>query len=143
MAVGNTNGLEELASKAVKKLADKYNFTYDEVRGMLKEKFKSFVPTKIHEYDVYIHQMDLARQDEIEEKEIEDKIKSENIPLPPCPICGADTFGDPSLFGKITKTPGWQCSKGGVSHYYRWRTNIITQRKGLGKIFPEIGDKDE
>ena len=136
-----SNPNEQLAIRTINQLAKKYNFESEEVREMLKEKFGTFNPSKIPEFDTYIMQMDLKRQDEIEQEEIESKMNP--VPLPPCPICGADTFGDPSLYGKLTKTEGWQCTVGGKKHYYQWRTNRIVRRKGLPLIYQEKGVQDE
>ncbi len=36
-------------------------------------------------------------------------------PMPPCPICGAETVRDRKWDGKYTKELGWRCTAGGLT----------------------------
>jgi len=38
-------------------------------------------------------------------------------PMPPCPICGAETVRDRKWDGKYTKELGWRCTAGGLRHF--------------------------
>lgn len=38
-------------------------------------------------------------------------------PMPPCPICGAQTVRDRKWDGRYTKESGWRCTAGGLRHF--------------------------
>lgn len=62
-------------------------------------------------------------------------------PLDPavCPICGAKTFRDPKWDGKYTKTLGWRCQTGGLSHFLQAKAQRI--QKNLAEnpwLFPPV-----
>jgi hypothetical protein len=60
-------------------------------------------------------------------------------PLDPtaCPICGGDTFRDPNWDGKHTKTPGWRCQNGGLSHFLQAKAQHIQKNLSEnGWLFP-------
>jgi hypothetical protein len=46
-------------------------------------------------------------------------------PMPPCPICGAETVRDRDWDGVHTKTLGWRCTAGGTSHFLQARVQRI------------------
>jgi hypothetical protein len=46
-------------------------------------------------------------------------------PMPPCPICGAETVRDKELDGKYTKELGWRCTAGGVRHFLEAKAERI------------------
>ena len=48
-------------------------------------------------------------------------------PLPPCPICGAETVRDRDWDGRYTKEPGWRCTAGGISHFLQARCKRIQE----------------
>ena len=62
-------------------------------------------------------------------------------PLDPaaCPICGSKTFRDPRWDGKHTRTPGWRCMNGGLSHFLQAKAQRI--QKNLAEnpwLFPPV-----
>jgi hypothetical protein len=48
-------------------------------------------------------------------------------PMPPCPICGAETVCDRSWNGKYTGQLGWRCTQGGLSHFLQAKALRIIQ----------------
>lgn len=48
-------------------------------------------------------------------------------PLPPCPICGAETFRDRGWDNKYTHELGWRCAEGGLTHFLQAKTEKIKQ----------------
>ena len=46
-------------------------------------------------------------------------------PMPPCPICGAETVRDRKWDGKYTRELGWRCSAGGLSHFLQAKAEHI------------------
>ncbi len=48
-------------------------------------------------------------------------------PMPPCPICGADTVRDRKWDGKYTKELGWRCSEGGLTHFLQAKAERIKE----------------
>jgi hypothetical protein len=48
-------------------------------------------------------------------------------PMPPCPICGAETARDREWDGVHTKTLGWRCMAGGTSHFLQARVQRIQE----------------
>lgn len=46
-------------------------------------------------------------------------------PVPPCPICGAETVRDKEWDGKYTKELGWHCTAGGLSHFLQDKAERI------------------
>jgi len=48
-------------------------------------------------------------------------------PMPPCPICGAETFRDRVWDGKYTKELGWRCTVGGLTHFLQAKGERIKQ----------------
>jgi hypothetical protein len=48
-------------------------------------------------------------------------------PMPPCPLCGAETFRDRNWDGKYTKELGWRCTQGGLSHFLQTKALRIIQ----------------
>ncbi len=56
-----------------------------------------------------------------------------------CPICGGKTYPDPRWNGKYTKTPGWRCKNGGISHFLQAKGQRI--QKNLAEnpwLFPPV-----
>ena len=47
--------------------------------------------------------------------------------LPPCPICGAETFRDRDWDNKYTFELGWRCTVGGLSHFLQAKTEKIKE----------------
>ena len=47
--------------------------------------------------------------------------------LPPCPICGAETFRDRDWDNKYTLELGWRCTVGGLSHFLQAKTEKIKE----------------
>jgi hypothetical protein len=47
--------------------------------------------------------------------------------LPPCPICGAETFRDRDWDNKYTLELGWRCSVGGLTHFLQAKTEKIKE----------------
>jgi len=45
--------------------------------------------------------------------------------LPPCPVCGGKTVRDRKWDGKHTKTLGWRCETGGLSHFLQAKAEHI------------------
>ncbi len=45
--------------------------------------------------------------------------------MPPCPICGSPTFRDRTWDGIYTRTLGWRCRKGGLSHFLEAKARRI------------------
>jgi hypothetical protein len=48
-------------------------------------------------------------------------------PLPPCPICGAETFRDRDWDNKYTHELGWRCTAGGLTHFLQAKTEKIKE----------------
>ena len=48
-------------------------------------------------------------------------------PLPPCPICGAETFHDRDWDNKYTHELGWRCTTGGLTHFLQAKTEKIKE----------------
>ena len=48
--------------------------------------------------------------------------------MPPCPICGGKTYPDRTWDGKFTRTLGWRCQKGGLSHFLEAKAERIKQQ---------------
>ena len=48
-------------------------------------------------------------------------------PMPPCPICGAETVRDRKWDGKYTKELGWRCSAGGLTHFLQAKAERIRE----------------
>lgn len=48
-------------------------------------------------------------------------------PMPPCPICGAETFRDRKWDGKYTKELGWRCRAGGLRHFLEAKAERIKE----------------
>ena len=48
-------------------------------------------------------------------------------PLPPCPICGAETFRDRDWDNKYTHELGWCCTAGGLTHFLQAKTEKIKE----------------
>jgi len=48
-------------------------------------------------------------------------------PLPPCPVCGAETFRDRDWDNKYTHELGWRCTVGGLTHFLLVKTEKIKQ----------------
>ena len=56
-----------------------------------------------------------------------------------CPICGGKTYMEPKWDGHYTKTRGWRCKNGGLSHYLQARSERI--RRNLAEnpwLFPPV-----
>ena len=47
--------------------------------------------------------------------------------LPPCPICGAETFRDRDWDNKYTHELGWRCADGGLTHFLQAKTERIKE----------------
>lgn len=109
-------------------IEDKWGFTREEIIATLAEGGEKFSPDKIPEYRLRLQSKYLKRL------EIERSISRKPAEFVPCPICGARTYGEPSLFGRYTRTPGWTCEKGGVKHFIWWKANKIREQQGLPPI---------
>ncbi len=48
--------------------------------------------------------------------------------MPLCQICGSKTYRDRTWDGKYTKTLGWRCEKGGLSHFLEAKAERIKQQ---------------
>ena len=48
-------------------------------------------------------------------------------PMPPCPICGAETVRDRKWDGKYTKELGWRCKVGGLRHFLEAKAERIKE----------------
>ena len=48
-------------------------------------------------------------------------------PMPPCPICGAETVRDRKWDGKYTKELGWRCTAGGLRHFLEAKAERIKE----------------
>ncbi|MDI6696234.1 MAG: hypothetical protein QME21_14405 [Anaerolineales bacterium] len=48
-------------------------------------------------------------------------------PMPPCPICGAETIRDRKWDGKYTKELGWRCTAGGLRHFLEAKAECIKE----------------
>ena|SRR5690554_4015694 len=48
-------------------------------------------------------------------------------PMPPCPICGAETIRDRKWDGKYTKELGWRCTAGGLRHFLEAKAERIKE----------------
>lgn len=48
-------------------------------------------------------------------------------PIPPCPICGAETVRDRKWDGKYTKELGWRCMAGGLRHFLEAKAERIKE----------------
>jgi hypothetical protein len=48
-------------------------------------------------------------------------------PMPPCPICGAETVRDRKWDGKYTKELGWRCRAGGLRHFLEAKAERIKE----------------
>lgn len=54
-----------------------------------------------------------------------------------CPICGAKTLPDPRWNGPYTRSPGWRCRSGGLSHFLLAKAQHIRQRQAENPwLFP-------
>jgi hypothetical protein len=47
--------------------------------------------------------------------------------LPPCPICGAETFHDRDWDNQYTHELGWRCTAGGLTHFLQAKTEKIKE----------------
>ncbi len=47
--------------------------------------------------------------------------------LPPCPICGAETFRDRDWDNKYTLELGWRCTISGLTHFLQAKTEKIKE----------------
>ncbi|NJD60806.1 MAG: hypothetical protein C3F13_16285 [Anaerolineales bacterium] len=47
--------------------------------------------------------------------------------LPPCPICGAETYRDRDWDNQYTHEFGWVCTEGGLSHFLQAKTEKIKE----------------
>ena len=61
-------------------------------------------------------------------------------PMPPCPICGAETFRDRKWDGKYTKELGWRCSAGGLSHFLQAKAERI--KEALRRKQPAVSEHE-
>jgi len=50
-------------------------------------------------------------------------------PMPPCPICGAETIRDRKWDGKYTRELGWRCSTGGLRHFLEAKAERIRMQQ--------------
>ena len=48
-------------------------------------------------------------------------------PMPPCPICGAETVRDRKWDGKYTKELGWRCTARGLKHFLEAKAERIKE----------------
>lgn len=48
---------------------------------------------------------------------------------PRCPICGGRSYRDPTWDGRHTRTLGWRCEKGGLSHFLEARAEKIRKQQ--------------
>jgi len=48
-------------------------------------------------------------------------------PMPPCPVCGAETIRDRKWDGKYTKELGWRCTAGGLRHFLEAKAERIKE----------------
>ncbi len=48
-------------------------------------------------------------------------------PMPPCPICGAETVRDRKWDGKYTNELGWCCTAGGLRHFLEAKAERIKE----------------
>ena len=48
-------------------------------------------------------------------------------PMPPCPICGAETVRDRKWDGKYTRELGWRCTTGGLTHFLQAKAERIKE----------------
>lgn len=48
-------------------------------------------------------------------------------PMPPCPICGAETIRDRKWDGKYTRELGWRCTVGGLRHFLEAKAERIKE----------------
>ena len=48
-------------------------------------------------------------------------------PMPPYPICGAETVRDRKWDGKYTKEFGWRCTAGGLRHFLEAKAERIKE----------------
>jgi len=48
-------------------------------------------------------------------------------PLPPCPICGAETYRDRDWDNQYTHELGWRCTVGGLTHFLQAKTERIKE----------------
>src|SRR5574340_1526392 len=97
---------------------EEFGFTREEIIAILSEIGQWFIVSEIPIYRTVIKKRyDKRLRDE-------EKAKALNRPVTAisCPICGADTSGDVKLYGKYSHTEGWVCMKGGVKHFYWWKT---------------------
>ncbi len=46
-----------------------------------------------------------------------------------CPICGSKTYPDHTWNGKYTRTFGWRCEKGGLSHFLEAKAKRIQKQQ--------------
>ena len=58
------------------------------------------------------------------------------VPMPRCPICGAETFRDRAWDGKYTHDLGWRCSVGGIGHFLHDKARRIRERSEKEKLHP-------
>jgi len=111
----------------------KYGWSIEETRRLLRERYETFDPDLINEYDNYLA--------DIKSRTIaalsSDKPKVVHIKDANCPICGAPIVNDDKWFGKYTRTPGWSCTNGGTTHFLWWKANNIRRKQGLPIVFEE------
>jgi hypothetical protein len=134
---------EESLELFLEDMKKKYSFLSSETRALLKKHgYAQFKVDNIVVYDACIRQEWLARaeQAELRKKELEEQAKKQTYHGVPCPLCGAQTFGDVHWFGKYTRKPGWTCSKGGVRHFLINKANDIMKNRGIKPISLEAFD---
>lgn len=129
--------VKDLSTELTKFLVNassRFQMSRDTIREVLRDKFEGFDPIHIPEYESYLHLVRTQR--ELPVPALGRKIVY--VDNETCPICGEKIINDDSLRGKYTKTPGFRCSSGDPSHYWKARTNMIMKAKGKPLIFPEI-----
>lgn len=104
---------------------DATDYEEDYIAQLLGSRFGAFDPKELPQYLNYI----------VGVKEAEDgktdlaKEVAKRLVIIPCPICGADTINKHGRAGRYTKTPEWQCVKGGLTHFLWDKANhIVTLR---------------
>ena len=109
---------------------DKWGFSREEIVAILSQHTDRFKEEEIPEYNLILQNRYIGRMELEKIKQSQGKSYSEIL----CPICGARTVGEASLFGKYTRTPGWSCDTGGYKHFLWWKINQIRGYQGMPPI---------
>lgn len=128
------NGIENQQRAFYARIQADFGISREEAAALLRQSFSSWDPKEEAKYRKAI-QLEVERRRDLINEQLQGHAL-ESPKGPPCPVCGAPTYGDHKWYGKYTKTPSWFCSRGGHQHYLWARSNEWAQRKGWKLPYP-------